>query len=349
MARVTIKEIALKAGVSKTAVSFAFNNPSRLSEATAKRILTIAEELGYTPDPVARSMRSGRTGTIGVLVPQPIPEVIRNPSMPEFLEGVGEVCNKEGLSLLIVPPLKGSIRRAIVNAAVDGFLTLGLEEFKATMVVLRQREVPFVTVDSDPIEGVTAVNIDDENGAKAAMHHILSAGHRDIAILAIRSGKRCRYQEYTGTLRSRMNGYLAALAEFGLTLDRRRIRLVECMCTEKGGQSGFRKVWKSRHRPTAIVTMSDIIGIGVANAARQAGVRVPEDLSIVGFDDIPLAALLTPPLTTVSQPLRKKGKLAADLLLSYIEGNLDPSHHVLPTKLIVRKSVCPPANTQEFQ
>src|SRR5450759_2634184 len=101
-----IKDIAEKAGVSKTAVSFAFNNPNRLSEATVQQILKIAEEMGYNPDPVARSMSTGKTGTIGLLLPQPIPEIIRNPSMPEFIEGIGEVCNEASLSLLLVPPLK---------------------------------------------------------------------------------------------------------------------------------------------------------------------------------------------------------------------------------------------------
>ncbi len=349
MARVTIKEIALKAGVSRTAVSFAFNNPSRISETTLKHILSVAEELGYTPDPVARSMRSGRTGAIGILVPQPIPDIIRNPFIPGFLEGVGEVCTTASLSLMIVPPLKGSIRRAIVNAAVDGFLTLGLEEFKDTMVVLRQRGVPFVTVDSDPIEGMPAVNIDDEDGARAVMSNMLEMGHRDIAILAIRSGKHCHYHEYAGTLRLRMKGYLAAMEEFGLSLDGRRVRLVECMCTEQGGKTGFHNVWKTRQRPTAIVAMADIIAIGAMNAAHEAGVRVPNDVSIVGFDDIPSAALVNPPLTTIAQPRRKKGKLAAEILLNYIEDRLDPTHHVLPTKLIVRKSACPPASSPGSQ
>ncbi len=161
MARINIKDIAERAGVSKTTVSFAFNNPERLPEARVKQILQIAAEMGYTPDPVARTLSTGKTGTIGILVPQPIPEIIRNPFMPEFLEGVGEICTEASLSLMIVPPIKGSMQRAISNAAVDGFLTLGLEEHKDTMMVLRQRGVPYVTVDSDPIEGVPAVNVVD--------------------------------------------------------------------------------------------------------------------------------------------------------------------------------------------
>ena len=214
MARINIKDIAERAGVSKTAVSFAFNNPERLPETRVRQILQIAEEMGYTPDPVARTLSTGRTGTIGILIPQPIPEIIRNPFMPEFLEGVGEICTEASLSLMIVPPLKGSIQRAVTNAAVDGFLTLGLEEYKATMAVLRQRGVPYVTVDSDPIDGVPAVNVDDENGAQAVMQHVLEAGHRQITILGIRSGKLGHYEEYAGTLRHRIDGYLSALSRW---------------------------------------------------------------------------------------------------------------------------------------
>lgn len=106
MARVTIRGIAEKAGVSATSVSFAFNNPSRLPEATVQRILEVAEELGYIPDPVARSMSTGRTGTLGILMPQPFTEVVRNPFLYEFLEGVAEVCTAAGYSLMLVPPLR---------------------------------------------------------------------------------------------------------------------------------------------------------------------------------------------------------------------------------------------------
>ncbi len=298
--------------------------------------------MGYSPDPVARSMSTGRTGTIGLLLPQPLPEIVRNPYFPEFLEGIGEVCTHSGLSLMLVPPLKGSMRRAIVNAAVDGFLTLGLEEFKATMVVLRQRGVPFVTVDSDPIEGVPAINVDDAGGACQAMRHVLSLGHRQIAILAIRSGKQGHYREYVGTLGARMHGYLQALEEYGLTIDGRAIRLLECASTEEGGIESFQTLWKLRRRPTAIIAMSDIIAIGVIKAATTAGLHVPQDLSVVGFDDITLASLIHPALTTVAQPSREKGEVATCQLVKLIEANAEPLHQMLPTRLVERNSVCPP-------
>jgi len=339
LGKITIKDIAQKAGVSITSVSFAFNNPDRLSEGTVQRILEAAEELGYIPDPIARSMNTRRTGTLGILVPQPIFEIVRNPFLAEFLEGVGEVCDTAGLSLMLVPPLEGSMRRAIVNAAVDGFLTLGLELYKATMVVLHHRGIPFVMVDSDPVEGIPVVNVDDESGARAAMNYVLECGHRDIAILGIRSDKGGHYREYTGTLKRRVSGYLSALEAYNLTVDDQRIRLVECPSTLKGGQQAFYEVWNMAQRPTVLVAMSDIIAVGAMDSARRSRVQIPQDLSVVGFDDIPLASLITPRLTTVAQPLRRKGKLAAQILVKYLENDTPAVHHLLPTELMVRETV----------
>ena len=196
-----------------------------------------------------------------------------------------------------------------------------------------------MTVDSDPIEDVPAINIDDESGAQMVMEYILNAGHRYIAILAIRSGRQGHFQEYVGTLGARMKGYLSALAQFGLKVDGRHVRLVECVCTEEGGKAGYETLWKSQRKPTAIVSMSDIIAIGAMKAAQADNIRIPDDLSIAGFDDIPLAGLVHPGLTTVSQPSIQKGKLAADILVKLLNVETEPKHHLLPTTLVVRGSV----------
>jgi alanine racemase len=244
---------------------------------------------------------------------------------------------------MIVPPLEGSVKHAIGVAAVDGFLTLGLELYKSTMTILKQREVPFVMVDSNnPIEGVSAVNVNDKTGARAIMSFVLKSGHRDIAILGIRSGKDGQYQEYIGTLRRRMEGYLTALAQFDLEIDQQQIHLLECASTTNGGQDGFQVLWKKKNRPTAVVAMSDVIAIGVIDAARKKGIRIPEDLSVAGFDDISLSKLITPPLTTVSQPIHQKGKLAAELLVNCIEGECPATYRVLNTNIIIRDSVSSP-------
>lgn len=339
MTKITISEIARRAGVSKTAVSFAFNYPERLSEDTLRHILAVAEEAGYAPDPVASNLKTRRTGCIGILVPQPIPIMTRNPYLLKFIEGVGDVCHESGMSLMLVPPLKGSLRRAIVRAAVDGFLTLGLETFRGTMVVLQQRGVPFVMVDSDPTPGIPCVNIDDEAGAYAAMSYALALGHKQIAIFGIRSGHHGDYRKYAGTLQRRMAGYARALAEHGLSLDAPSIRLLECECDAAGGYEGLHTLWQSRWHPTAMVVMADVIAIGVMQAARELGLGIPDELSLIGYDDIEASSLTCPALTTIRQPAMEKGRVAARLLLQRIEvRSLEAEHVVLAVELVERQS-----------
>jgi DNA-binding LacI/PurR family transcriptional regulator len=339
MPRVTIQDIAKCAGVSKTSVSFAFNKPDQLSEATLARILEVAKELGYNPDPVASNLKTRQTGCIGILLPQPLPIIARNTHTMAFLEGVGEVCQDEDLSVMLVPPQKGSLRRAIVRAAVDGFLTLGLETFRETMQVLKQRDMPFVMVDSDPIEGISCINIDDQGGAYAAMQHVVSRGHRKIAILGIRSGTFGHYREYAGTLRRRIDGYQKALEEVGLSLSSRNVRLLECECDIDGGYGAFTELWSKNWRPTAIVAMADVLAIGAMDAAREMNVRIPDELAIMGYDNIPASKLVYPPLSTIHQPATEKGRVATQVLIQELRDmHAEPQHVVLGVQLVERES-----------
>ena len=339
MPRVTIQEIARRAGVSKTSVSFAFNKPEQLSEQTLARILAVADELGYNPDPIASNLKTRQTGCIGILLPQPLPLIARNTHTMAFLEGVGEVCQEEGLSVMLVPPHKGSLRHAILRAAVDGFLTLGLETFRDTMQILQQRDMPFVMVDSDPVEGIPCVNIDDQGGAYAAMQHVLVQGHRKIAILGIRSGTFGHYRAYAGTLRRRIDGYQAALGEVGLSLSSRNVRLVECECDLEGGYTAFREIYANKWRPTAIVTMADVLAIGAMQAAREMGIVIPEEVAVIGYDDTPASRLVHPPLSTIHQPTAEKGRVAASALIQMLKNSdSQPQHIVLPVRLIERGS-----------
>ncbi len=339
MAKVTITEIARQAGVSKTAVSFAFNDPARLPQGTVERIMAVAENLGYIPNPVARSLSNSRTGNIGLLFPQPLAEVLANPYMLDLLRGVGSACDAQGYNVMLVSPILGSMRHAVSGAVVDGFLTIGLEHYKSTIALLDRREIPYVMVDSEPSDGIACVNTDDESGAYSVMAYLLAHGHREITILGIESGKHGRFQEYVGTINRRMTGYRRALAEHGLDVDGKQIRLIECPVSYEGGQAGFAQAWKTRHKPTAIVAMGDIIAAGVLDAARALGVHVPTQLSVVGFDNLQLARWTDPPLTTVRQPVEEKGLYAANLLLATIQTpETSWSHFAFDTEIVVRES-----------
>jgi alanine racemase len=339
MARITISDIAKGAGVSKTTVSFAFNTPERLPAETVQRILKVAEELGYVPNPIARSMTSNRTGNIGLLFPQPVQTILNNPYTLELLQGIGQVCDAHGLNIVLVSPRLGNMRQAVSAAVVDGFLTIGLEHYKSTIRLLEQREIPYVMVDSDPHPGAICVNIDDQTGAYKAMRHVLEQGHRNIVILGIESGKHGRFDEYVGTIRHRMQGYQRALTEFGLSVDGEQVRLVECPCTATGGATAFEHLLKEQHLPTAFVAMADILAVGLLEIAIQHGLSAPKHFSIVGFDDLPITRWLHPPLTTVAQPVHEKGVLAAELLRQHMAGEAPVREHVLPTHLVERRSV----------
>ncbi len=339
MAKVTITQIAKEAGVSKTAVSFAFNAPSQLAPNTVRHIREIAERMGYTPDPIARSMTTRRTNALGLLLPQDIATALANPFYTQFIRGIGHVCGQVGLTLMLVPPLWGSMLKAIPHATVDGFVVVGLEVDRGEIQLMRRRDVPFVMVDSEAPEDVSSVNVDDRSGAQAVMQHVLSKGHRQIALVCIESGKAGHVEEYTGTLAARLAGYRAALADQGLSLDDPGIQLVEAPTSWEGGQAAFEQIWAAKQRPTAIVAMSDIIAIGVMDAAKTHRLHLPRDLSVVGFDDLPDARHMRPGLTTVRQPVEEKGRLASEMLVAALQKEDGINHHLLPTELVVRQSV----------
>src|SRR5262249_18796042 len=310
MPKVTISQIAKEAGVSKTAVSFAFNDPSQLSPNTVRHIREIAEQLGYTPDPIARSMTTRRTNALGLLLPQAIATALANPFYTQFIRGIGKVCGGVGLTLMLVPPLWGSIMKAIPHATVDGFVVVGLEVDRGEIQLLRRRDVPFVMVDGEAPADVPSVNVDDRSGARAVMSHVLDRGHRRIAVICIESGKAGHIEEYTGTLAARLAGYREALEARGLSLDAPDIQVIGASTSWEGGMAAFEQLWESSRRPTAIVAMSDIIAIGVMDAAKARQLHLPGDLSVVGFDDLPDARHMLPGLTTVRQPVEEKGRLA---------------------------------------
>jgi DNA-binding LacI/PurR family transcriptional regulator len=342
-ARVTMQDVADKANVSKTAVSFAFNDTSHLSEATLRNILDVATELGYTQDPAARMLRTRRTNSLGLLLPQQLDRVLENPYYTQFLQGIGQTCQREGLTLLLAPPLRGSMLKTIPYAAVDGFIVSGLEYDRGEVSALRHRGIPFVLVDSEHHADVPSVEIDDSEGIENLVKHLLDHGHREIAFLAFETGVEGGYANWRGPVRRRMHGAVSALAGRGLTLESEGITVLEVPCTRPGGVRAFQELWNGPGRPTAIVAFSDIIALGVLDAARDQGVSVPAEVSVSGFDDLAEAQWSIPSLTTVRQPIQTKGRLAAEYLVESISAaeNTRPQQQRLRTDLLIRASTGP--------
>ncbi|HEX8026796.1 MAG TPA: LacI family DNA-binding transcriptional regulator [Candidatus Limnocylindrales bacterium] len=346
--RARIADVAREAGVSKTAVSFAFNTPERLSAETAARIRAVAETLGYRPDPVARMLTQRQTMTLGVLTPQALAVIFSNPFFSLFSEGVAQVAEEHGYGLHFISPVGGSLATALGRATVDGVVAVGLSADHPEVEQIRGASLPMVLVDSEDLPEHSSVVVDDEPGARAAAEHVLGLGHRDVLVLAVErpedpDGSSEAGASIENVTARRLRGYRAAFEAAGLELESDTV--VAGRASIDGGAAALHRAWAAGRRPTAILSMSDAMAIGAMGAARELGLRVPAELSVVGFDDIDLAAHVDPPLTTVHQPIRRKGSDAVRLLLAEIERPTAhrPEHLRLETRLIVRGSTDRPA------
>lgn len=344
--RPRIADVAKEAGVSKTAVSFAFNSPERLNAATAAKIRVVADALGYRPHPVVRMLAHKNTMMIGLLTPRVLSVVFATPFYAELCAGVAAVTDAAGYGLLFVSPLHGSLVRAIGRASVDGFVAVGLSEDHPEVGQIRRASLPMVLVDGNALPEHGCVDSNDEVGARTAARHLLSLGHRQFAVVGVEPPNMPDLLEYspgpTETVASRrLTGYRQGLELGGIKLSDERI--VVGPATFDGGVAAFRRIWEDGLRPTAVLVMSDLMAVGVMWAAREAGLRVPQDMSIVGFDDLDVAPHSSPPLTTVHQPIRQKGEEAARQLLRMIaRPDLErPEHRTLATRLIIRGSTGP--------
>ena len=338
--RPTIADVAEAAGVSKTAVSFAFNQPDRLASDTAVRIRAVAETLGYRPHPVARMLTQGRTRSIGVLTPQALSVIFENPYFASFTAGVAGAAEASGYALHFISPLHGSLAGAINRATVDGVVAVGLSANHPEVEQIRRAGLPMVLVDSTALPSQPAIEVDDEGGARQAADHLLGLGHR--ASSCSRSSPR------TGPISTiRMASRPAACG----AIDPRSQRPASTCpsrpsstspSTIPGGAASFAEVWDAGQHPTAVLAMSDAIAVGAMRAARERGLAVPADLSVVGFDDVELARFADPALTTIHQPIARKGAQAVELLLAILDGRNGPDQHeILATRLVVRASTGP--------
>ncbi len=335
--RPRIADVAREAGVSKTAVSFAFNSPDRLSPETATRIREVADSLGYRPHPVARMLTQGQTLAIGILTPQALSVIFSNPFFGAFSEGVALAAEEYGYGLHFISPVHGSLARAIGRATVDGVVAIGLSEHHPDVEQIRHA-LPIVLVDSTAMPDYPSIDIDDEGGARAAAEHLLALGHRAFLVIGVEPPQPATQMEPEGVTGRRLRGYRTALAQAGIDLPDERI--VVGPASVDGGVAALNRAWEDGLRPTAVLVMSDAMAIGAMRAIRGLGLSVPSDVSVVGFDDIDLAMHTDPPLTTVHQPIRRKGEEAVRLLLTVVHGREGsrPEHRRLDTRLIVRGS-----------
>jgi len=331
----TIYDIAKAVGVTQTTVANALAGRGNVSEATRKRILQCAQDMGYRPNVLARGLAKGKTSTLGFLLP-----TIANPFYAEIAEEIERIAHAHDYQLLLCNThhdyaLGRQNLERLVSRWVDGIIVMGSSMDLADLDRQFQDGLPIVLCnwqENEPSPGIPQVKVDFYLAGELAAHHLLSLGHRQIAIIVDEP------QQTT-----RCEGFRSALLSAGITLQDEMIQPGHS--TIESGHAAARKLLTSPHRPTAIFATNDWMAIGALEAAREEGLRVPEDLSIIGLDNVIVGAHISPPLTTIAIPKHQLAKEATELLMRQIDGKRDEIQSILiPPALLVRRSTAIPSS-----
>ena len=331
----TLEEIAKLAGVSRSTVSRVINDQPNVRTPVRERVWQVIRETGYQPHAAARSLVTRRTRIVGVIIPEAVTRLFTDPFFLQLLSGITQTCNSQGyqlmLSLFNGPAGPEEMYRRVVGGGhLDGVVVASTRVDDPLIGRLMDDGVPVVMVGRHPDERVCYVDVDNVAGARMAVDHLARLGHRRIGTI-------------TGPLNmpgasDRLAGYRQAMKAHRLPVDDELI--VEGDFAEESGMAAARRLLSLP--VTAIFAASDIMAVGALKVIRETDQRVPRDVALVGFDDVPIAAALQPALTTVRQPIEQMGTMAASLLLSLLEsppeGRPPAQRLVLPAKLVVRES-----------
>lgn len=332
-----IHDVAKAAGVSTASVSrFLSGQTIRKADAVRRAI----DELGFQPSRLARSLKSGRHHSIGVIVPD-----ITNPFFAALVKGIETELRPHDLQVILgnsdEDPEREETLVADLTQRTDGLIMAPLSENDRVALALVKSGIAVVLVDRDLAMGpqFDGVMIDNSSGVQQAIDHLVGLGHTRIAAIS-------------GPLRStpgreRHESLLATLAHHGLQADESIIKISDFR--EAGGYAAMQGIWAAPDRPTAILVSNNLMTMGALKALSDLGVRVPDELSVVGFDDLPLAALLDPPLTVINRPDITQGAAAGRLLIERIDAADAPrvQRIVMPVELVVRRSTAPPARSSK--
>lgn len=334
--RPTQRQIAKCAGVSRTTVSLVLNDiPGvRIRPETRQRILEVARHLNYYPDVAARSLASGKTRTIAVVWHQGPDQIYQDPFLLGSLQGVTRMAHRYGYHVLFRPIDLGEPGDGYVELArgghTDGLIISGPRSDDSHLSQLHQDGFPLVLHGQLRGTGIPSVDVDNTRGAVAAVNHLLALDHRRIGMITNAP------LAYTSS-RQRLGGYRQALEQAGLPYDESLVQYGNF--DEESGHAAMAALLACEELPTAVFAASDVVAIGVLRAIHDHGLRVPEDIAVVGFDDIVTGRFITPALTTIRVPAFGLGWSAAELLIQIIEQDTPREIHVLlETELVVRES-----------
>ncbi|MBC7099690.1 LacI family DNA-binding transcriptional regulator [Candidatus Bipolaricaulota bacterium] len=325
----TLEEVARLAGVSRSTVSRVINEHPSVSPETRQRVWKAIQQIGYRPHSVARSLATKRTRIIGVIIPEAITKIFSDQFFAILLQGAAQATNARGyqliLSLFDDPKRQEELyAKVLKNGYVEGAVVASAPPNDPLLRALKEDRLPTVSVGKQ--QGLPYVDVDNYGGGRLATEHLVQLGYRRIATI---TGPRDHVH-----VQERLAGYRDVLVEHGIGFEEELV--AEGGFTEAGGMAAMQRLLPNR--PEAVFVQGDTMAAGVLRALRAAGLRVPDDIALVSFDDAPLASLLDPPLTTVRQPIRLLGFMAVELLLNILEGAGGSHELVLPAELVVRGS-----------
>jgi DNA-binding LacI/PurR family transcriptional regulator len=343
-----LDDVAKAAGVSRATVSNAYNRPDQLSAELREDVLRQAKELGYTgPNPSARSLATNRTGVVAFMLDAGLSVAFSDPALSITLDALAAEVDSAGHSLLLLPGGQDGGPRAdrVLAAQADIAVAYALADGASAIQAVKDRGLPLVVIDQPLTPDSALVRLDDRGGAAAAARHLLELGHRRFGILSAQclpvhrcgplSAAEAANSRFHGN-RERLAGYLDTLAEAGIAAD--EVSIWETADFSREHAMASARGLLEENTLTAILCMSDELAMATLSVAKQLGLNVPADLSVVGFDDTAGARWADPPLTTIRQDLTGKGRLAGELTLSLLAGHPIPAPTVLDVELIVRQS-----------
>ncbi len=331
----TIEKIAKQAGVSRSTVSRVLNNHPNVSPTARERVLAVTQKVQFQPNLAARGLAAGHTRVLGLVIPMPVAAVFSDPYHPIVIQGVASACNTHDYSVMLwlaEPEYeRRTISKILHNGLIDGLILASMLVNDPLLESLSASDLPFILIGRHlSNERVNYVDVDNINSAREIVSYLIRLGRRCIATI---TGPK---NMIAGA--DRLDGYLAALRERGITPQPDLI--VAGDFTEAGGYNAMQQLLP--HKPDAVFAASDMMALGALRVIREAGLRVPEDIALIGFDDIPFAAHADPPLTTVRQPIHRTGVIAAETLIDLIaHPDSHPRRIILPTELVIRASTSP--------
>lgn len=330
----TLDDVANKAGVSTATVSRCLNSPHQVVETTREKVMAAVDELGYTPNFAARVMAAKRAYTVGAIIP-----TMENSIFAAGLQAFQESLHARGYTLLVAssaykPDLEEEQIRSLVARGADGLLLIGHDRDQAMYHFLKRRNVPtLVTWSFNAAGQVPSVGFDNHRAMFEMTQEVIRTGHRRIAMISGISAHNDR-------ARLRAKGFRAALANHGLSDD--DCKILETTYSVESGANAFDALIRETPRPTAVLCGNDVLAVGALSRAKEHGLDVPGDVSITGFDDVEIARVVSPPLTTVHVPHREMGQRAAKTLIGMIEDQSPASSVQLNTSLRLRDTLAAP-------